>query len=109
MNCKPGDLAVVVKPSTIENLGKFVTVIEAVGWRSAGEEFTYRGDKYALIADGFVWGVESNTGLVDSRSFATFKVSVCRDEQLRPIRPDGITDEEVRELYAPKLPERLPA
>jgi hypothetical protein len=29
----------------------------------------------------------------------------CLDEWMRPIRPGDITDEEVRDLYAPKIPE----
>ena len=79
MNCKPGDLAVVVGGERVENIGKVVTVLRP---------YEGRKDCYRLPAD---WVIEFHG-----------RECVAADCFLRPIRPDGITDEEVRDLYLPK-------
>jgi hypothetical protein len=82
MNCKPGDLAVVVStlgwPGLEKALGCVVQVI-----RSSEMRHPF----------GTMWDVEHR----DIRRAA--------DACLRPIRPGDISDEEVRALYAPKVPE----
>jgi hypothetical protein len=87
MNCKPGDLAVVVSGSMPEDsptLGAIVrlTKIDPDWWEP-------------------VWEYEGRL-LIDA---AGVELIALADRFLRPIHQDGITDEEVRELYAPKLPE----
>ena len=79
MNCKPGDLAILVNasPAKQHRLGSIVLVIEP-----------YRGP---LLGD---WIIEHH-----GQRYRSI------DANLRPIRPDGLTDQEVRELYAPKVPE----
>lgn len=82
MNCKPGDLAVVVS-----TLG-FPLCARALGWvvrvvRLSDERLPF----------GPMWEVEHPEA-----------VSIA-DACLRPIGPGDISDEEVRNLYLPKLPE----
>jgi hypothetical protein len=86
MNCKPGELAIVVKgagPLTACIVGKVLRVTRAV---FDGEPcWEYEGPRLVVPR----WG----------------PLEVIEDEFLRPIRPGGITEEEVGELYAPKQPE----
>lgn len=86
MNCKPGDVAIVVR-SKAGHEGKVVTCIRFVGNASG-----YKGDDYWLV-DRALPSIYGDT------------TPVLRDSCLRPIRPGDISDEEVRDLYAPKVPE----
>ena len=81
MNCKPGDLAVIVGASIArEHVGKVVRCVRYV-------EF-----------DGPAWEIDPR--LPNMRTGNEYWC--VADHRLRPIRPDGITDEEVRDLYLPK-------
>lgn len=86
MNCQPGDLAIVVRgagPLTACIVGKVLRVTRPV---FDGEPcWEYEGTRLVVPK----WG----------------PLDLIEDEFLRPIRPDGVSDEEVRELYAPKQPE----
>lgn len=87
MNCKPGDLAEVVSCGGHPDLSFMLGAIRRVkrcemawygpAWTYEGEHFEARGMIFVLLSDAW----------------------------LRPIRPDGITDEEVRDLYAPNRDE----
>lgn len=88
MNCKPGDLAFTVNAPQengfIVEVGAAAGVHERLGllyW------ITSKGSPFHLTPD-----VLRHTVL-------------WPDTMLRPIRPGDVTDDEVRELYAPKLPE----
>lgn len=87
MNCRPGDLAVIVKPAGKQTLclvGKIVRVTVAV--YEGGEWcWEYEGERLLQSRFGVLWYIE--------------------DDLLRPIRPDGVADDEVRKLYAPQTPE----
>lgn len=78
MNCKPGDLAVMVK-SGAGNEGRILTCIRFIG-RVSG----YEGSDY--------WEVDKAL----TSKFGD-KTRIARDSQLRPIRPqsDDATDEMV--------------
>lgn len=88
MNCKPGDLAVIVRCDYPENVGRFVRVV----CRADGSEFAwYEGEEWecepatpviGLNADGAkTWGLEP----------------VCLfDAHLRPIRDNDGEDEILR-------------
>jgi hypothetical protein len=86
MNCQPGDLAVIVNapgPQTRFMVGKIVKVTRLV---FDGEPcWEYEGKR-----------IDTGIGCID----------VIEDEFLRPIRADGVTHDEVRELYAPEPTER---
>lgn len=84
MNCKPGDLALIVR-STAGNEGKVVTCL-----RFVGDVRGFQSADYWLI-DRML-----NTRLGG-------EVPYVSDSFLRPIRPGDISDEEVRDLYLPKL------
>lgn len=81
MNCKPGDLAVVVRDSLGHHLGAIVVCIRAVPATS--------------VLGGMAWETEPSLRDPDGMFFTP------NDKCLRPIRPGDITDEEVRDLYAP--------
>lgn len=100
MNCKPGDLAIQVY-SLGRNEGKLYTVLE---WRG---HYVFLGG--SSRAD--CWKVRCEQRTVGSMGIATEAggTRFIPDSWLRPIRPDGITDEEVSELYAPKQPEQAQA
>lgn len=105
MNCKPGDLARFVAPWIEKGRGRYVTVLRRPtldDWREA-ESAT--GAPVSTKVQDDCWTVEGDIVLW----CGPVRRFVVHDDSLRPIRPDGITDEEVRELYAPKLPEGAPA
>jgi hypothetical protein len=89
MNCKPNDLAVIVRsvngPRDAMNIGRIFHLIRLseVGSDYAGTpawETVELGPHYCL-----------------------------RDDCLKPIRADGLTTEDVTELYAPSAPEKVDA
>jgi hypothetical protein len=101
MNCKPGDLAVIVGSSHPANDGLLVEVLKR--WVGPGNFQGYRfaGDEPAWVCRSVgrpmitpKWGKEIQ-----------FYERPVADAILRPIRPGDVTDEEVRDLYAPKIPE----
>lgn len=72
MNCKPGDMAVIVRRTTDhtprENLGAIVTVVKA------------------SLVEG-MWFVESARPL--KNAFGGGRKGLCYDADLQPIRPPG--------------------
>jgi hypothetical protein len=93
MNCKPGDLAVMVECPIREAVGLIVEV-------KSTSSRTY--PRYTAP----VWFCRAVTGAKADRGFCP-PGGDCDipDAWLRPIRADGIPDEEVRDLYLPKVPE----
>jgi hypothetical protein len=87
MNCKPGDLAVLVRALRIENLGKFCTVLEPLGWLEIGDTFIKDGASYRAVTDGFHWWVEAQTSIL-SNNGQNARIH-CPDHALRPIRPQA--------------------
>lgn len=101
MNCRPGDLAVIVKPGS-PNYGRFVTVRELYDGRRPFIGTFYRGwhGEPAWIVEGTDLVLVSPKG----RTFAPWHV--VHDEWLRPIRDPGedAKDEMLRPLPAPSEP-----
>lgn len=98
MNCKPGDLALVVRPHAtktpiVEVLSSY-TAKEFDGRKTTAGEWTLP-----------CWLVKSLGGPIrhTGKSGASV-IFPCPDAWLRPIRPGDISDEEVRDLYAPSDP-----
>lgn len=81
MNCKPGDLAVVLYSDIPENVGLFVDVIEADDPNKHG---------IALLHDGQVWICRAR-GVIKYRNIfgeaCQLKEGPIPDEVLKPIRP----------------------
>lgn len=77
MNCKPGDLAVIVKPgSSMHNLGRLVHVLHALN----------SNDWWVEVVGGMAHGYwAGNTVFV--------KVGIVEDHRLRPIRDQSGDDE----------------
>jgi hypothetical protein len=92
VNCKPNDLAVIVH-SAAGNEGKIVRCIRLATEMELREAAVTR-------MYGPVWLIDPSVphSIGGIKPYAT-------DVGLRPIRPGDISDEEVRDLYAPKLPE----
>jgi hypothetical protein len=90
MNCKQGDLAVVVRG--VANLGVIVKC-ERLARRAELDSLWYESDEPIWVVDGLLL------------TRAGRRLPLAPDSFLRPIRPGDISDEEVRDLYAPKLPE----
>jgi hypothetical protein len=106
MNCKPGDLAVVVR-SVYGNEGQLLRILAPSRGNGlpAGAKYTdSRGITWAR-SNGFCWEVESLSPHGIKKRLRTYRFADVGDRYLRPIRPGDINDEEVRELFAPKLPE----
>lgn len=91
MNCKPGDLAIVVHTTRGEQVGRIVRCVDLV-----------RGLRFADIGTLDAW-------ITEPMLMNRFGEAPCPDAWLRPIRPGDISDEEVRDLYLPKPPEKQPA
>lgn len=89
MNCKPGDLAIVVRGPTVEAYGAVLKVKEFIGVFKPKEIFWFRGAAYLSAAGGPVWATDG-------------KYPVASDLVLQPIRPGDLEDETptVRELEA---------
>lgn len=89
MNCKPGDLAIVVRGPTVEAYGTVLRVKEFIGVFKPGEIFWFRGAAYRSAAGGPVWETDG-------------EYHVASDLVLQPIRPASREDETptVRELEA---------
>lgn len=92
MNCKPGDLAFMVR-SQAGNEGRIVLCIRL----SPFDGLIAPG---GVSNKGDVWEIEP-----PMRAWDGSMTSHALDRNLRPIRPGDISDEEVRDLYAPKQTE----
>ena len=86
MNCKPGDLAVVVHDRWGVHDGRIVLCV------SRNVELESRTGLPH-------WNVEPELRDPNGRG------CIPSDSSLRPIRPGDISDEEVRDLYAPNVKE----
>jgi len=97
MNCKPGDLAVVVRaPYTPEMLGRIVTVVRLA---TPGERF--KTDRGSMRWPGYgcaqVWVIKSDrlmpwNSYQGTLHFATERV--FNDDGLRPINPGDLVEDE---------------
>lgn len=98
MNCKPGDLAVIVANSLSVSggyCGKVVRVTVLRRNQHGEPAWDYQGPR---IFDQVCVRIARQLGQNDSEAM----LQVLPDAILRPFRPDGITDDEVRELYEPQ-------
>lgn len=100
MNCKPNELAMIVR--TMQPISRLLGVpIKVLDLHMSESRF------------GPIWNIElprqcecGNYGSVTGEDFGTRKMATTAqypDAWLRPIRPDSITDTEVSELYAPSV------
>jgi hypothetical protein len=59
MNCKQGDLAVVVFSINPENVGRHVRVAEYIGRYEKGTEFEFRGMPCGALVTDHYWWIEA--------------------------------------------------
>lgn len=84
LNCKQGDIAIIVK-STVGNEGKIVRCLEFAGVLDAlpdvhGKVRYYRGDPRP------VWKIDRAINF--GNGFYVVQIEYCSDEYLRPLRGD---------------------
>lgn len=99
MNCKPGDLAVMVR-SKANNEGRIVEIVSPLG-----HEPFFDGARWGIGA-GFCWLVRSASGPVRSVRRGLHLEFPCPDAWLRPIRDNDGEDESL--TWAPRK-EGVPA
>lgn len=98
MNCKPGDLAIVVRSVAPENIGRIVTVIRLV---VPGEQFA-EGRRLVEVGNG--WLVQCDRPLVttfEGKQVGSHCTRVYRDDCLRPISGVPVEDEVTEDLKEP--------
>jgi hypothetical protein len=98
MNCKPGDLAVILKAEQSENVGRIVRCVRLIG---PGE--LVDGRDWLVTVPGPHWVIEATPGLLWNRHGRVARRAFW-DAGLRPITPPAgtVTASEVRTLYTPK-------
>lgn len=99
MNCKPGDLAVIVKSDNIMNIGKLVRVIlpSPGNHLPIGSHYFVKGIDFRRSGDWFCWIVEScSSPLIATPSGELHIVRPFSDRCLRPIRDQDGEDEMIR-------------
>jgi hypothetical protein len=100
MNCKPGDVAYVVGSPNGRNFGRVVSIV-----RHASTEEVVRAlqdigiDAVPGRRPPVMWFVDPPLIAKSAVTGKEAEMPYAIDAYLRPIRPNGITDEEVRELY----------
>jgi hypothetical protein len=106
MNCKPGDLAVVVN-SRFGNGGKLVRVLRPSNGNGLPIGTRYqdsRGTMWFMDSQAFAWEVEALGTKLRKSSGSDHRFCDAGDSFLRPIRPHGddAQDESFRWAPAPE-------
>jgi len=101
LNCKAGDLAVVVSPNHKENIGKLVTVLEPIGiLPEGGVQFIGPDGRLKIAASpGFYWWVEAQGQLLNNNGLT--KRLHTLDASIRPIRDPGDDAQDETLLWKP--------
>ena len=108
MNCKPGDLAVIVgySPKTPWLTGRIVEVIELA---PVGVSFKLPDGKSHQPCPAGEWVIrfQNPVDLSEIRGRTNALYAACHDSKLRPLRDpgEGATDEIVQKLGAPSREE----
>lgn len=96
MNCKPGDLAIVIGGAVVENLGKIVTVVKL---SKPGDRVD---DTTTYVGSAPAWQVSGNLWTCDARGCGGHYTSTLHylDEFLKPLPGSPITDDVEDEVTA---------
>lgn len=97
MNCKQGDLAIIVKSNVDpRNRGKIVSILRPshANDTPVGGGFVEAGIPWRKVHDGFVWLIKCPNGFYGSPPGVT--VMPCYDKCLRPLRDKPGEDEMLR-------------
>ena len=96
MNCKPGDLAVVVR-SNFGNCGKLVRVIgpSPLNGKPLGTKAEIAGGKFQVKSypSAFSWVIEALGQPLVKESGKSYQICPAGDHHLRPIRDQDGQDE----------------
>lgn len=93
MNCKLGDLAIIVRSKATENIGAIVEVI------GVGGIDIYHGQFWEVISKGRLLKIKDR----DLHCYIWEPVAYCYDIALRPIRPNDSLNEPYS-YEAPSIP-----
>lgn len=88
LNCKPGDLAIVVGGQ--KSTGRIVQVIRQ--YETGADVMARDGSTVRLTKGGSKWEIEGYV-FYESTCGVLFEAPVAFDNELRPIRPDDSDDE----------------
>lgn len=89
LNCKQGDLAIIVS-SSCGNEGKIVRCVEFAGVIKRVPD-TQGVLHYYMGAPRPIWRIDRTINFANS--FETVQIEYCSDEKLRPLRGDLTNDE----------------
>ena len=107
MNCRPGDMAVIVRSSRQENIGAFVEVLRPSRGNglAAGTVLVECGTLWTRTDDVFTWVVRA-TGrkLVASNGAFLSEERPYADRSLRPIRPQADDAQDESAAWLPPVP-----
>lgn len=92
MNCKLGDLAIIVMSKATENIGAIVEVIGVGGTDSSHGQF------WEVVSKGRLLKIKDR----DLNCYIWEPFAWCYDKALRPIRPNDSLDES--DLYQVPIP-----
>ena len=84
MNCKEGDLAVIVFSIRPENVGRYVNVAEYIGKFGEGEQFDFRGMPCQAAVPDHYWWIEADDLAI---GLGPSPRAYIADSWLRPIKP----------------------
>ena len=86
MNCKQGDIAVIVR-SKLGNLGLLVEVVAPIGVHPIGTSIVVAGQSWRIDGDTYLWEVRSLGSGLMAENGMRYVVRPLPDSRLRPLRP----------------------
>jgi hypothetical protein len=105
LNCRPGDLAVVVG-SVLGNGGLLVRVLHESPGNSLPPKtvFVVHGNKFHVERGEFCWVVEALGSPIKKGSGKAYRICPAADKYLRPIRDPGDDARDESAAWLPPVP-----
>jgi hypothetical protein len=92
VRCKQGQLVIILKTLTGNNIGRIVTAAEYIGYLEQHQQFEYRGNQLAApITDHYWWITVAGDRPLETAAGPTTK-AYSPDGWLKPILPDEDDD-----------------
>lgn len=95
--CKLNEMAIIIKPVQIENVGKIITCIEYLGYLQKGDLLDYGGTGWAVAETDHYWIIQAPSKSIvlkgtDGNAVMT-QICVSADHRLVPLKPDTLVEE----------------